>query len=130
MPIFVFDRAGDLDIDIVGGPSGMEAIDVSDGEYPAAYSLSGDRIRIEVRGHPQTGDVVFVATGENALGELEARVRAYAERVGLSTEDTGDLLIDVANALAMNDWQSRWPKRPGWLSRRMHGTGPARFARP
>jgi hypothetical protein len=108
----------------------MEAIDVSAGEYPDAYALSGERVRVSVDGEPETGEVVYVRTGEMALDELESRVRAYVEGARLPIDDTGDLLIDVANGLISADWDARWPKRPKWLARRLHGDAPPRFARP
>lgn len=108
----------------------MEAIDVSAGEYPDAYSLSGERIRVSVDGEPETGKVVYLPTGEIALHELESRVRRYVEETRLRLEHTGDLLIDVANALTLAEWDARRPKRPRWLARQLHGEAPTRFARP
>ena len=108
----------------------MEAIDVSAGEYPDVYALSGERIRVELEGHPDSGTIRYVPTGEAAEDELTARLREYVDRVGLDLEDTGDFVIDVANSLVSADWQVRWPKRPKWLARRLHGEGPVRLTRP
>lgn len=107
----------------------MEATDVSAGEYPDVYAISGERIKVEVDGDVHAGTVIYVPTGEAAVGELEARLREYVRRTGIELEGTGDLAIDVANSLVSGEWQSRWPKRPRWLATRLHGDGPVRFTR-
>jgi hypothetical protein len=48
--------------------------------------------------------------------------RDRSER-GHLTSDPADL-VAVANELLRGQWNSRWPKRPKWLSRRIHGAHP------
>jgi hypothetical protein len=36
-------------------------------------------------------------------------------------------VIEIGNAILEADWQSRWPKRPRWLSARLHGDAPRKL---
>jgi hypothetical protein len=97
----------------------MEAIDVENGEYDALYTLDGRAIDASVSGN----QVVLEVTNERNERDVRHRLREAASR-GLVTSDPEDLGA-VANELLRNQWNSRWPKHPRWLSRRLHGDGPA-----
>lgn len=107
----------------------MEAIDVSAGEYPDAYALSGERVEVSVDGEPKTGNVVYVRTGEVALDELESRVqslcrgRSSPDRPHRRPPDRRGERVGIGR-------EARWPKRPKRLARRLHGDAAPRFTRP
>jgi hypothetical protein len=128
-PLFVFDRDGGLSLEW-SNRFGLEAIDVANGEYPDAFTLDGERVVVAVQGDRNTGRIEFQRTGDRDPAALEARLRRQVERDDLLVVDTGDLAVDVANALAREVWESRWPKRPRWLSRLLHGDGPLPVSRP
>jgi hypothetical protein len=117
---------GDVDVEPADAPTAVEGYDI---EETAAYSLSGERLELRLDNGEPSGPVSVVATGDVALDELLAAVQRYADRGNLPCESTGDLLIDVANAIGGGKWAHRWPKRPSWLSARMHGTKPVHYSR-
>jgi hypothetical protein len=56
-------------------------------------------------------------TDELAPDELRARLRADPR--------AGDVdPLSFAAAESKWEWEHRWPKRPRWLSRRLHGDDP------
>ena len=130
-PIFVFDRDGWLYIEAKGLPLSLEAIDANDGEYEVAYDLEGECLVVAVEGPPSTGEVVLRSTGRRDAADLERRVLAYLEKSKMTVSTDGDdFLVNVANAIAVDEWARRWPRRPRWLANRLHGERPHRYARP
>lgn len=117
---------GDVDVEPADAPTTVEGYDI---EETAAYSLSGERLNLRLDSGEQSGPVSVVATCDVAHDELLAAVQRYADRGNLQLETTGDLLIDVANAIEGWKWAHRWPKRPSWLPARMHGTKPVHYSR-
>ena len=65
-----------------------------------AYSLAGGLLRPTLSEGIEHGPVAFVPTGEHALDEVTEKVRAYLEAAGLRLEESGDYLLDAANACA------------------------------
>lgn len=103
----------------------MEAIDVENGLYSKSDPRTG------LRGVVYTVDGRLVEAGlvDNVVtlkittlrdpAGLEQVLRSAAER-GLIRSDPADPL-PVARELLDKQWGSRWPKRPRWLDRRLHG---------
>jgi hypothetical protein len=52
---------------------------------------------------------------------LRQRLLDTRPQVGLTRPPEN--LLAVANELLRLDWEHRWPKRPRWLARRLHGEG-------
>jgi hypothetical protein len=97
----------------------MEAIDVENGEYEAIYTLDG---RV-VTAATASDRVVLTVSAERDEDDLDGRLREWAKHA----PELGDLLEDrvaVANRLLLDEWAVRWPKRPKWLARRLHGDEP------
>jgi hypothetical protein len=106
----------------------IEAIDVENGVYDkldsrsglhgAVYAVDGRVINARVR----DGVVALVITTQHDVADLRSRLADAAER-GLVTGDPSDP-VAVARALLQAQWNSRWPQRPRWLDRRLHGDTP------
>lgn len=96
----------------------MEAIDVENGEYHALYTLDGRVVRMSTA----SGGVRLEVTDERNVTDLRRRLREWADRGALASDP--DDPVAVANELLQGHWDARWPKRPRWLSRRIHGAGP------
>jgi len=118
--VFVFTKDDDLNVfvSLDDAAGWMEAIDVDDGEYPALFTLDGRLVNART----EDQSVRLSVTGEQDEAALHLRLQDYRRRVGLTSapEDTRA----VANELLRLEWEHRWPKRPAWLSRRLHGEGP------
>ena len=97
----------------------VEAIDVDEGEYRAAWLHDGTVLRLRAPEGPE-GPVVVERTGETDVPGLLAAVRAAGGPGDL------DALLDHVDEQLRWEWAHRWPRRPGWLSRRLHGDGPRR----
>lgn len=100
----------------------MEPVDVRNGEYEAVFDESGRRYDVSV-----ADDVTrLTPTDEVDRDRLVRLLRQYVrgENLGLGPEHFDDPLA-VAAAICEWEWEHRWPKRPRWLSRRIHGDGPA-----
>lgn len=121
-PTFVITRDGDVYLykTVARASSGMEAIDVRDGEYEGAFGIDGERLEILTDGH----GVRLEATGRYDLPRLQDRLRALAERNGYSGDNPDPRA--VANEVFANQWQARWPRWPRWLDQRLHDDGPPR----
>jgi hypothetical protein len=117
-PIFVFADDG-LNVfrDIGAVLDDVEAPDVEDGVYEAIFTVAGEVIEAETSDR----DVALRPTGRIELAELRRRVRESAHRFRSHPED----LNAVARELLQAEWEARWPKRPRWLDRRLHGTEPS-----
>ncbi|MEW2163872.1 hypothetical protein AB0912_12860 [Streptomyces sp. NPDC007084] len=122
--VLVFDRDEDL---LAFESSGhatnwIEAIDVDEGEYTAAYSPAGGVLALTAPDGPE-GAVVLAGTGRVDLGDLERRVAAYWRRhqAGLPPRDP----IQTARFLIDRDGRPRrgWFGRAVGLLRRDRGGG-------
>jgi hypothetical protein len=100
----------------------MEPIDVRNGEYEAVFDESGRRYDMSVVDEI----TILIPTNDVDRDELVRLLRQYVpgENLALEPEPFEDPLA-VAAAISRREWEHRWPKRPRWLSRRIHGDGPA-----
>ena len=96
----------------------MEAIDVDEGEYVAAFTLDGRPVAISAG----DGRVILNVGEEPNLAELRRRLTDSQARSGFHSP-TNDP-VAVASELVWGAWDHRWPQRPGWLARRLHGPAP------
>ena len=122
--MFVIARDGDVHLfKTVSAAAGwVEAIDVEDGEYVGFYRLDGERLDVSVN-----DDVVRLEpSGVRDVAELSATLRSLAERNGYTGDDPDP--VAVANEVFANEWLNRWPRRPKWLDRRLHGNSPPTIA--
>lgn len=110
--VLIFDRDEDLLVfeSSVHATNWIEAIDVDEGEYTAAYSPDGGVLALTAPEGPERS-VVLARTGSVDLGELERRVACYWRRhqVGQPTRDP----VQTARFLIERDNK---PRR-GWLGR-------------
>ncbi|MDA0185308.1 hypothetical protein OJ997_33695 [Solirubrobacter phytolaccae] len=90
----------------------MEGIDVENGEYTAIYTVGGRIVRAEAQGNA----VELTITEERDRDDLLARLRAWRDDI--------DDPVEYARTYLRREWEGRWPKRPRWLDRRLHGTAP------
>ena len=122
--MFVATRDGDLEVYPNAGRAGdhLEVIDVEDGEYPAAYRVDGAVLAPLIQGQR----VVLLPTGELDEAGLREVIGNYARRVPSAPRATTPL--DFAESWLQEQWQRRWPRRPQWLDRRLHGMAPPRRA--
>ncbi|MGK5629005.1 hypothetical protein [Streptomyces sp. URMC 123] len=110
--MLIFDQDEDLLVfeSFVDATDWLEAIDVDQGEYTAAYTPDGGVLALTAPEGPE-GSVVLTRTGSADLGDLERRVACYwrRHRTGRPPRDpaqTARLLIEEENE-----------PRPGWLAR-------------
>jgi hypothetical protein len=116
-PLFVFADDG-LHVfrDMGAVVSYVEVPDVEDGVYEALFTVSGEVIEAETAGR----HVVLRPTGRTDLAELRRRLKENAH--GFESDPAN---VDaVAREMLLASWEARWPKRPRWLDRRLHGTEP------
>ncbi|MEV5463311.1 hypothetical protein [Streptomyces sp. NPDC002788] len=110
--VLVFDQDEDLMVFESFAHAGdyLEAIDVSDGEYTAAYSPDGGVLALTAPEGP-AGSVGLTRTGRGDLADLERRVAHYWQRhqVGQPPRDP----LQTARFLIDRDNQPRM----GWLTR-------------
>jgi hypothetical protein len=100
----------------------MEPIDVRNGEYEAVFDESGRRYDVSVADNA----TLLTPTDEVDPDRLVRLLRQYVRGENLGLEpDAFDDPLAVAAAISEWEWEHRWPQRPGWLSRRIHGDGPA-----
>lgn len=119
--VFVFDRDGEVRAfpHLESAAGWMESIDVLDGEYETAFTLDGHEVAIAAE---QEGPVSLQVTDVRDLDDLRTRLSKSGDHMGLSF-DLSDLRA-VANDLLRWEWAQRWPRRPRWASRLIHGKGP------
>jgi hypothetical protein len=96
----------------------MEAIDVADGGYDAVFMLDGRVVEVTT----DRDRVVLTPTARQDEAGLRERIR-NSPVLPHSDADREDL-VAYANATLRAEWEARWPKRPRWLARRLHGEGP------
>ncbi len=118
--VFVFDREGDLNVfpSLRAAGGWLTAADVDGGEYPAAFLDDGSVVEIGTAGE----EVVLTATATRDLPRLDHLLSEYQHRVGKPVRDGS--ARDFANDWLRTEWEQRWPKRPAWLARRLHGDHP------
>lgn len=130
-PVFVFANDDPLPMafeSTSAAASYIELIDVERGIYDefdllsgrrgAVYAVDGRVIHVLV----SDGAVELVITSQHDIGDLRSRLAEAAGR-GLVVGDPNDPLA-VARTLLRAQWDSRWPQRPRWLDRRLHGDAP------
>ena len=106
----------------------MEAIDVENGVYDKADPLSGMRGGLYavdgrvIKARVRDGAVELVITSQRDAADLRSRLAEAAAR-SLVTGDPNDP-VAIARALLQQQWEARWPQRPRWLDRRLHGDAP------
>ena len=118
--VLSFDDTGDVWVfaSLQDAASWMEAVDVEAGEYDAGvFTHDGHIVEVTTLGDRTVLDV--------RPERDEPRVWALlAEgRPGLSPTTSEDVLRFVNEQLRW-EWERRWPTRPRWLHRRMHGVTP------
>ncbi|MEU1622857.1 hypothetical protein ABZ479_36885 [Streptomyces sp. NPDC005722] len=110
--VFIFDRDGNLLVfeSYIHATNWIEAIDVDEGEYTAAYSPDGGVLTLAAPEGPE-GPVVLSRTDNVDLGDLEARVATYWHRhqTGQPPRDP----LQTARFLIDRDKQPH----TGWLGR-------------
>lgn len=67
-------------------------------------------------------NVVVRPTGSRDPEGLRERLETYCAMVKIETPS--DDPVVVGNAILAESWSHRWPKRPSWLARRIHGSEP------
>jgi hypothetical protein len=103
----------------------MEWIDVEDGVYEALFTMRGERLVPQPKGR---NSVRLEASGEVDTDALTSMLSRERDLRGTFSADPDDPLA-VAEELAKREqawrWEHRWPKRPRWMDKRLHGEGPA-----
>jgi hypothetical protein len=66
--------------------------------------------------------VHVAATAERDEAQLRARLRRFLDE--WKVEARSDDVIEIGNAILRDDWNRRWPRRPRWLARQLHGSTP------
>lgn len=106
----------------------IEAVDVQNGLYSAFRPQDGLRGGVfAVDGRVVDARVVDGVSALRPTARYDAtdlrRRLADAARRGLVSADPNDP-PSVARELLQQQWDSRWPQRPRWLDRRLHGDTP------
>ena len=124
-PLFVVRRGGDVLLfkNPYDAEKDLSARSLIDGDYLEAFTLTGQVVSLGIEGKGLGRRVKVTWTGRDDRARLVARLRVLAERNGRAGEDPRP--EDVANEVWANEWRVRWPTRPRWLDRRLHGDGPA-----
>jgi hypothetical protein len=125
--LFVFERGGDLSVfpSISAARAYMEAIDVANGEYEALFAVDGRIVTVSARDDATAADdITFTVTSKRGDTELDRRLAEYRRA---SSRVLPEDRLAFANAILLWEWESRWPKRPRWLARRLHGDGPVQL---
>ena len=122
--VFVFhEGAGDVDAyrsfeELRGA---LEAVDVRGGEY-AFFAADGRVVEAVVTGRAAQ-DFDLRLSIEDASQVLRERLTQALPRVGIDASLAPSPLL-AAQALVDARWDTRWPRRPAWLDRRVHGARP------
>lgn len=121
---FLIFGGSDLQVepDMAAAAGFMEPADIENGEYDTVFDTTGRRYRFWVVGKATK----LEATDEIDLEALRLRLRALDDQGAfgeIGPLDVSDPLV-VAEALSRWEWEHRWPRRPLWLSRRLHGAQP------
>lgn len=97
----------------------MEAVDVRTGGYESLWTVDGHRVTFAAEGR----DVRLGISGAPDAAGLRRRLADAGERC--AAQRAWDDPVAFANEYFQWRWDERWPRRPRWLSRRIHGDGPA-----
>jgi hypothetical protein len=120
--LFVFDRDNWCSVfpDASAAAAELETNDVEADEY-VAFDQDGAVFALWVEGV----DVRLRPTGVRDPVELRERLARFLreQRIECASEDA----VDIGNAILAAAWDSRWPKRPRWLTTRLHGDSPPRL---
>ena len=118
--VFVFDGDGDLNVfpSLRAAGGWLEAIDVDNGEYQAAFLHDGSIVEMGTAGET----VLLTPTATRDLPRLDHLLKEYQHRVG--TPINAGSALDFANHWLRAEWERRWPKRPAWLARTLHRDPP------
>ena len=122
-PVFVFCRDGEA-MPFRSGAEAMgylEAVDVDDGEYEAAFTFDGYIVSICT----SANDVILDRTDDRDEAGLHQRLELVRIRDGLSSPASD--ITALADEMLHRSWQRRWPRRPRWLAARLHGTEPPKI---
>lgn len=119
--VFVFALDGEPFVfrSLAAAAGWMEAIDVTDGEYPALFTDEGQVV--EATATPKF-DVLLALTDQYDPVTFRALLRERTSGLGLPVDP--DDVLAIGNALLREECAHRWPQRPRWLARRLHGDGP------
>jgi hypothetical protein len=117
--VFIFDR--DDWCSVFASPeeaaANLEINDVESHEY-AGFTDDGRVVTPIV----EQEDVRVVVTDRRDVDGLQLRLQGCRRHHGF--ESAIDDPVGIANEILRADWKARWPKRPRWLARRLHGPGP------
>lgn len=118
--VFLFEGNRDLHMfpSLDAAENWMEAIDVDAGEYTAAMTETGRIIKMST----DNGLVVLDLTDQTDLPRLQELLREHGKLTGQPGIDLDP--IAFANQSWQHDWNTRWPKWPHWLDKRLHPHGP------
>ena len=130
-PIFAFTDDGLNVFPSLEAAAGyMEGIDVENGEWNPIFTIDGHVVHARAEGYA----AILSITDRKDLEALKRHVRddlkrrnQYMREKGLAPyeSDPADLRA-LANEWFRREWEARWPKRPRWLDRRLHGDAPPR----
>lgn len=102
-----------------------ESLSLDEGVYDGA--VTSDRRVVVLT--PAVGGPGFIAITETVVEqkELDRLLDAAALSRGRSWPSRDP--SEIVALLLQERWEQRWPQRPGWLSRRLHGEEPPRPGR-
>lgn len=110
---YVFESVADAE-------GNLEVADVEADEYVVldqdgrVYEADAEGIDIRIR-----------PTELHDAEQLRERLTRFTREWKIESES--DDVIEIGNAVREAAWEDRWPKRPSWLARRMHGDRPPRL---
>ena len=117
--LFVFDRDNWCYVfpSVEDTENGLEANDVDADEY-VVLDQDGTVFESSLEGL----DVRLRATDVRDPALLQDRLSIFMQelRIKCTSED----VIDIGNAILRAAWEDRWPRRPRWLARHLHGNEP------
>ena len=120
--VLVFDSDGDAYAfqSLATALGHLEMIDVLAGEYQGAFTTDG---AVVVIAGERRGPVSLSLTSDKDPARLAELLNAAAARRGRPWMQ--DDPPAIATELLHEVWEQRWPQRPRWLSRRLHGEEPS-----
>ena len=120
--LFLFGDGGlNVELSIERAVSSMEPIDVGNGVYEAVFDESGRCYDFSVVNETTQLQATDVLDIEGLRDRLRAQGQAMHSLEGVDLDDP----MVIAEAISRLEWERRWPRWPKWLSRRLHGDGPA-----
>lgn len=117
--VFAFDQEGWCSVfrSADEAAADLEVNDVEADEY-VLFGDDGSVFAASVDGL----DVVIRHTEARDPEGLRERLDRYCTMAKIET--ASDDPVVIGNAILADEWNHRWPKRPSWLDRRIHGDGP------